>query len=93
MSSRKISLIRLGENSTSDERFFQGGLPDDADCCPSMETKRLYKWNGSVLQEYKNDGAVPTQASSKSLAEPPFYSVLTLNDSSDEKEVTTKRVL
>ncbi|MBH1722711.1 DoxX family protein [Stenotrophomonas maltophilia] len=27
MSSRKISLIRLGENSTSDERFFQGGLP------------------------------------------------------------------
>ncbi|RTW58975.1 hypothetical protein, partial [Pseudomonas aeruginosa] len=20
--------------------------PDDADCCPSMETKRLYKWNG-----------------------------------------------
>ncbi|AYZ78364.1 TPA: hypothetical protein ACMFQU_006061 [Pseudomonas aeruginosa] len=67
--------------------------PDDADCCPSMETKRLYKWNGSILQEYKSDGVVPTQASSKPLAEPPFYSVLTLNDSSDEKEVTTKRVL
>jgi hypothetical protein len=27
MSSRKISLIRSGENSTSDEYFFQGGLP------------------------------------------------------------------
>ena len=27
MSSRKISLIRSGENSTSDEHFFQGGLP------------------------------------------------------------------
>ncbi|WP_457960480.1 hypothetical protein [Pseudomonas aeruginosa] len=27
MSSRKIPLIRLGENSTSDEYFFQGGLP------------------------------------------------------------------
>jgi len=67
--------------------------PDDADCCPSMETKRLYKWNGSVMQEYKNYGAVPAQASAKPLAEPPFYSVLTLNDPSDEKEVMTKRVL
>ncbi|WP_240477786.1 hypothetical protein, partial [Pseudomonas lundensis] len=27
ISSRKISLIRLGENSTSGEYFFQGGLP------------------------------------------------------------------
>ncbi|WP_212555974.1 hypothetical protein, partial [Pseudomonas lundensis] len=26
-SSRKISLIRSGENSTSDAYFFQGGLP------------------------------------------------------------------
>ncbi|MBN0169033.1 hypothetical protein JTL50_35465, partial [Pseudomonas aeruginosa] len=30
MSSRKIPLIRLGENSTSDEYFFQGGLPNHA---------------------------------------------------------------
>ncbi|ROZ80223.1 hypothetical protein EF096_18985 [Pseudomonas neustonica] len=67
--------------------------PDDANCCPSMETRLLYKWNGSVLQEYKDDGAVPTQASSLPLAEPPFYSVLTLNDPSDEKEGMTKRVL
>ncbi|OZY58084.1 hypothetical protein CJF39_17705, partial [Pseudomonas lundensis] len=28
-SSRKISLIRSGENSTSDAYFFQGGLPVD----------------------------------------------------------------
>ena len=67
--------------------------PADADCCPSLETKRLYKWNGSVLQEYTNSATTPVQTSSKPLAEPPFYSVLSLNDPSDDKEVMTKRIM
>lgn len=67
--------------------------PEDARCCPSIERKLLYKWNGSALEEYRNYGLVPAQSPSRPLAEPPFYSVLTLNDPSDEKEVITKRVL
>lgn len=67
--------------------------PDDPDCCPSQETKRLYKWNGSVLQEFKTDGSSPTMTSSKPLAKPPYYSVLTLNNPSDDNEELTKRVL
>lgn len=67
--------------------------PDDPDCCPSQNTKRLYKWNGSVFLELKNDGASPAKTSSKPLAKPPYYSVLTLNNPSDDNEELTKRVL
>lgn len=67
--------------------------PDDPDCCPSQKTTRLYKWNGSVLQDLKNDGASPAKTSSKPLAKSPYYSVLTLNNPLDDNEELTKRVL
>ena len=48
MSSRKISLIRSGENSTSDEHFFQGGLPPE--CSPGIKYEM-----GHLAAAYVND--------------------------------------
>ena len=55
MSSRKISLIRSGENSTSDEYFFQGGLPASAQIYSLVETAKVngqepYTWLRHVLE-------------------------------------------
>ena len=64
ISSRKISLIRLGENSTSDEYFFQGGLPRGIEGCthltellgPMATTAYQALWDQLIDVEQQNSG-------------------------------------